>query len=42
MNVAGYVFAGLIALTLAGALVVAVPTFPDSRRNVKIRRTSLP
>jgi hypothetical protein len=38
VNIVGYVFAGLIALALCGALVVVARSFPDIRRYVKMRR----
>jgi hypothetical protein len=38
VNVVGYVFVGLIALALCGALVLVARSFPDIRRYVKMRR----
>jgi hypothetical protein len=38
VNVVGYLFVGLIALGLCGALAVVARSFPDIRRYVKMRR----
>jgi hypothetical protein len=38
VNDVGYLFVGLIALGLCGALVVVARSFPDIRRYVKMRR----
>jgi hypothetical protein len=38
VNVAGYVFVGLILLALCGAMLVVARSFPDIRRYVTMRR----
>jgi hypothetical protein len=38
VNVVGYVFVALIALSLCGALLMAPRSIPDFRRDVRMRR----